>query len=96
VFGVTSLAGPARHPRQIAAYVRGHWQIENKLHWVRDVSFGEDASRVRTGAGPQVMASLRNLAISAFRLAGHANIAKALRFMARDPRRPLALLGIKT
>lgn len=96
VMGVTSLTGPAAHPNRIAAYVRGHWQIENRLHWVRDVTFGEDASRIRTGAGPRVMASLRNLVISAFHLAGHTNIATTLRFMARDPRRPLALLGITT
>lgn len=95
VLGVTSLPGRFAHPTQIAAYARGHWGIENKLHYVRDVSFGEDASRVRTGSGPRVMASLRNLAISALRLAGHTNMARALRHMARSPLRPLALLGIR-
>ncbi len=93
--GVTSLPDSLAHPTQIAAYVRGQWRIENQLHWVRDVTFGEDASRVRTGAGPRVMASLRNLAISAFRLAGRRNIAQALRYMGRDPVRPLTLLGIQ-
>jgi predicted transposase YbfD/YdcC len=94
--GVTSLTGDAAHPDQIHRYVRGQWVIENRLHWVRDVTYGEDASRVRTGTAPHVMASLRNLAISALRLAGHTNIAQALRHMARNPTRPLALLGIPT
>jgi predicted transposase YbfD/YdcC len=94
VLGITSLTAHQAGPTQIAGYVRGHWGIENRLHWVRDVTYGEDASRVRTGTAPRVMAGLRNLAISALRLAGHGNIAQALRHMARDVTRPLALLGI--
>ncbi len=73
---------------------RGHWGIENRLHWVRDVTFDEDRSQVRTGAGPQVMASLRNLAITVLRLAGCTSIAAALRHCARQVTRPLRLLGI--
>jgi hypothetical protein len=61
---------------------------------VRDVTFGEDLSRIRTGAAPQVMATLRNLVISLHRLAGATNIAKALRHHARDALRPLHLLKI--
>ena len=61
---------------------------------VRDVTFGEDASQVRTGAAPQVMATFRNLVISALRLAGATIIAAALRHHARDATRPLELLGI--
>jgi hypothetical protein len=53
---------------------------------------GEDASRVRTGGGPRMMASLRNLAVSLLRLAGHANIAKALRHNARNPKRAIDLI----
>jgi predicted transposase YbfD/YdcC len=94
VLGVTSLTAHQAGPAQIADWVRGHWGIENRLHWVRDVTYGEDASRVRTGTAPRVMAGLRNLAVSALRLAGHGNIAQALRHMARDVTRPLALLGI--
>jgi hypothetical protein len=67
---------------------------DNGLHWVRDVTFGEDLSQVRTGSAPQVMATLRNLVISLHRLAGATNIAKALRHHARDPLRPLHLLKI--
>ena len=94
--GLTSLTDHRAHPHTIARYVRGHWHIENRLHWVRDVTYGEDHSRIRTGTAPRAMASLRNLAISALRLAGHTNIAQAIRRMARDTTRPLQLLGITT
>jgi predicted transposase YbfD/YdcC len=94
--GLTDL--PAHHadPAQIARLLRGHWHIENRLHWVRDVTYGEDHSRVRTGTAPRTMATLRNLAISALRLTGATNIAQALRTMTRDITRPLTLLGIPT
>jgi hypothetical protein len=71
-----------------------HWSIENGLHYVRDMSFDEDRCRIRKHAGAQVMASLRNLAISLLRLAGAVNIASALRACARNLRRPLRLLGL--
>jgi predicted transposase YbfD/YdcC len=79
-------------PETLAAWVRRHWHIENKLHWVRDVTYQEDGSLVRTGNAPRVMASLRNLAISILRLDGHSNIAAANRHHARDPQRTLKLL----
>jgi predicted transposase YbfD/YdcC len=79
-------------PAALAAWVRGHWEIENKLHWVRDVTYQEDKSLVRTGNAPRVMASLRSLAISLLRLDGHSNIAAANRHHARDPQRTLTLL----
>ena len=82
-------------PATLAAWVRGHWHIENKLHWVRDVTYQEDKSLVRTGNAPRVMASLRNLAISLLRLDGHANIAAANRHHARDPQRTLKLLRVQ-
>ena len=66
---------PRRYPVLLARWMRGHWAIE-ALHWVRDMSFDEDRSQVRTGNGPQIMAALRNLVITALRL--HANIAAAL------------------
>lgn len=91
---ITSLAPAQAGPARLGALVRGHWEIENRVHWVRDVTYDEDRSQVRTGAAPQVMASLRNLAISAFRLAGHTNIAAALRWAARDYHRPLTILGL--
>ena len=67
---------------------------DNKLHWVRDVTFAEDHSQVRTGAAPQVMATFRNLVISLHRLAGATNIAAALRHHARNATRPLKLVMI--
>lgn len=91
---ITSLAPAQAGPARLGALVRGHWEIENRVHRVRDVTYDEDRSQVRTGAAPQVMASLRNLAISAFRLAGHTNIAAALRWAARDYHRPLTILGL--
>jgi predicted transposase YbfD/YdcC len=94
VYAVTSLALGTASPAQLAGWLRGHWKIENRLHWVRDVTFGEDASHARTGSLPRVMASLRNLAIGALRLAGHPNLAAALRQTGRDPARPLTILGL--
>ncbi|WP_327129798.1 hypothetical protein [Streptomyces sp. NBC_01727] len=64
------------------------------LHHVRDTTFAEDASQLRTGNGPRAMASWRNLAIGALKLAGITNIAAGLRRNARDPHRPLSLLGL--
>jgi predicted transposase YbfD/YdcC len=79
-------------PATLAAWVRSHWEIENRLHWVRDVTYQEDNSLVRTGNAPRVMATLRSLAISLLRLDGHVNIAAANRHHARDPQRTLKLL----
>lgn len=94
VYAITDLPPHQARPDELATWLRGHWHIENKLHWVRDVTFTEDHSRVRTGAAPQVMATFRNLVISLNRLAGATNIAAALRHHARDPTRPLQLLKI--
>lgn len=85
VFVITSLSARESTPEDLAAYVRSHWGIENRLHWVRDVTYGEDHSQIRAGNAPHVMATLRNLAISLHRLAGAANIAKALRAAALNP-----------
>jgi predicted transposase YbfD/YdcC len=95
-FGVTSLTLELADPACIAFLLRGHWEIENRLHWVRDVTYNEDHSRLRTGNAPRAMASLRNLAISALRHTGATNIAQALRHTARNTNRPLTLLGIST
>jgi predicted transposase YbfD/YdcC len=91
---ITSLTFAQANPARLADLLRGHWAIENGLHWVRDVTFAEDASQLRTGTGPQVMACLRNLVIGVLGRAGPVNLAAALRHHARDPRRPLATLGI--
>jgi hypothetical protein len=94
VFGVTSLLPQQASPAQVLAYNRGHWQIENRLHHVRDVSYDEDRSQVRRGRRPHAMATLRNVAISLLRLAGVENNAAATRYLGRQRERPLRLLGV--
>ena len=89
VYAITSLTAAQASPAQLAAALRGHWAIEDRLHWVRDVTYGEDLSQVRTASGPRVMATLRNLAITILRLAGASGIAAALRHHSRRPGRPL-------
>jgi predicted transposase YbfD/YdcC len=88
-YAVTSLTVTQASYAQLAAIIRGHWGIEDRLHWVRDIDFDEDRSQVRTASGPRVMASLRNLAVTILRLSGAASIAAALRHHARQPSRPL-------
>src|SRR2546425_3553951 len=95
VYGVTSLSPARATPERLLALVRGQWQIENKSHWVRDVTFDEDRSQVRCGNIPQVMAALRNTAIGLLRWAGHTNIAAACRRLAAQPVQALALIGIE-
>lgn len=93
-YAVTSLPPAQASPRRLLALWRGHLEIENGLHWVRDVTFDEDRSQVRTKAGPQAMAALRNTVIALVRGAGHTNVAGALRRHAAHPREALALVGI--
>lgn len=94
VYGVTSLRSEQVTPGRLLDLVRGHWHIENKSHWVRDVTFDEDRSQVRCGNIPQVMAALRNTVIGLLRWAGHTNIAAACRRLAAQPAQALALIGI--
>lgn len=89
---ITSLSPQQATPAQLLALVRGHWGIENRLHWVRDVTFDEDRCQIRTGAAPQVMAALRNLVIGLFRLSGVRNIAAALRTHAWHAQRTITLV----
>lgn len=83
VYLITSANHRDAPPATLAAWIQGHWSIENALHWVRDVTYDEDRSRVRTANTAHVMATLRNTAISMLRLAGWDNIATALRHHAR-------------
>lgn len=94
VYAITSLDRRDADPALLATWVRGHWSIEAGLHWVRDVTFGEDRSQIRTDHGPTNLAALRTLAINALRLTGHSNIAAGLREHARTPLLPLATLGL--
>ena len=95
VYGITSLTREQATPADLLSLVRGHWQIENQLHWVRDVTFDEDRSQVRCGSIAQVMAAVRNTAIGLLRQAGYTNIAKACRQLAAKPQLALALIGIE-
>ena len=94
VFVITSLDAREAAPVHLAGYVRGQWTIENKVHWVRDVTFREDSSRVRTGPRPRIMATLRNLAIGLIRQAGHTRIAPVIRKIRHDTALLLAILGL--
>jgi Transposase DDE domain len=93
IYAVTSLTAGQATPAQLARWIRGHWRIE-ALHHIRDVTYGEDASQTRTGNGPQVMATFRNLAIGTLKLAGHVSIAAACRHHSRDATRTLVTLGL--
>ncbi len=94
-YAVTSLPPARGSAGQLLKLWREHWHIENKLHYVRDVTFDEDRSQVRTGSIPQVMAAFRNLTISILRLWGYSNIAAACRRVAARPALALAALGLK-
>jgi len=93
-YAVTSLTPAEAAPAQLLALWRGHWAIENKLHYVRDVTFDEDRSSARVGTVPQCMAAFRNLAIGLLRTLGATNIAAATRRCAAQPARALAALGL--
>jgi len=92
VYAICSLPFEHARPAMIAAWLRGHWGIENAVHYVRDVTFDEDRSTIRTGTSPQVMASLRNTVLNLHRLGGATNIAEACRVTAFSADRGLDLL----
>lgn len=91
-YAITSLPPARADARTLLGHLRGHWGIENKTHYVRDVTFDEDRSQVRTGAAPQAMAAVRNLVLALLRRAGHPNIAAALRTYAGRPADAVALI----
>jgi predicted transposase YbfD/YdcC len=93
-FGLTSLGADRVDAARLLKEVRGHWAIENRLHYVRDVTMGEDASQVRTGSAPQVMAALRNTVLAMLRQAGATNIAAALREVGWTQGAVLRFLGL--
>jgi predicted transposase YbfD/YdcC len=93
-YALTSLSPDRADATRLLALWRGHWGIENRLHWVRDVTFDEDRCQARTGATPQALAALRNTVIGTLRRAGHTNIAAALRSFAARPHDALRLLGL--
>ena len=86
ILGITSLPPDQTGPAELADIIRGHWHIE-VLHHIRDVTFKEDASRIRAGVGARVMATLRNLVISLLKRAGYTNIAEGRRAQGPDQSR---------
>ncbi len=92
VYAITDRTPELTSSTELADASRAHWGIENRLHWVRDVTYAEDLSHIRTGHGPAVMATLRNLAISLLRTAGVTNIAAACRHLSRHPARVLPMI----
>jgi predicted transposase YbfD/YdcC len=93
-YAVTSLSPERATPRQLLTLWREHWRIENRLHYVRDVTYGEDRATVRAGRGAQALAAIRNVAIGLLRLAGETNIAAGCRRYQAQPARALAAVGI--
>lgn len=91
---VSSLKPEEADPERLLGLRREHWEIENCLHYVRDVTLGEDLSQIRSGGAPQVMAALRNATIGLLRGAGAENIAAALREIAWKPKAALSRLGL--
>ena len=94
VYGLTSLDSTQADAQRLLSLTRHHWQIENRSHWVRDVTFDEDRSQVRRGSTPEIMAAFRNAAIGLLRVAGNSNIAAACRRLAAQPRSALSLIGL--
>lgn len=94
VYGLTSLDSTQADAHRLLRLTRHHWRIENRSHWVRDVTFDEDRSQVRCGSTPEIMAAFRNTTIGLLRVAGESNIAAASRRLAAQPRHALALIGL--
>jgi len=91
---ITSVSRSVADAGQLLKWARGHWSIENRSHYVRDVTMGEDSSRIRKRSGPQVMAAMRNATIGFLRTTGVANVAEALRRNASQVGGLFARLGI--
>ena len=94
VHGITSLPPERADAQRLLAITRGHWGIENGLHYKRDVTLGEDTSRIRKGVAPQVMAALRNSLIHLLNHAVGPNLAAALRTMSNCLAQALTVLGL--
>ncbi|MCA1598161.1 MAG: ISAs1 family transposase [Chloroflexi bacterium] len=95
VYLITSLTPRRADPTRLLALIRGHWSVEVR-HRIRDVTFGEDASRLRSGEAPQIMAALRNLALTLIHRAGHTAIAAYRRHLSTHPSKALRLLHPRT
>lgn len=96
VHGITSLPPEKADARRLLELVREHWRIENGLHYVRDVTLGEDASRVRRGAAPQVLAAVRNVAVHLLAAVDTENHARAVRRLSARVHEAIDLLSAPT
>jgi Transposase DDE domain len=94
VYGITSLKPEEATATRLLELTRGHWGIENKLHYVRDVTLGEDGCRVRKGTAPQVLAAVRNVVIHLLAGVEAASCAAAIRRLNNHPEEALALLDL--
>jgi len=94
-YGITSLTERQANDKMLLDIVRGHWTIENRVHYIRDMAFDEDRSQVRTKNGPRVMAIIRNLVINILRMLGVTNITQCLRENALNHARIFEMLGMK-
>jgi hypothetical protein len=94
VYAVTSLPPDQADAGALLTLWRGHWGIENRLHWVRDVGFSEDRSAARVDGVPQMLTACRNTAIGLLRAHGHITIASTRRALAHNPLAALALIGL--
>jgi predicted transposase YbfD/YdcC len=96
VYLIITMTASQASPAHIATYTRQHWGIENRVHWVRDVTLREDSSQVRTGSRPRNLATLRNLSTGLIRQAGLKEIAATVRAVQDDNDLLLALLRLET
>ena len=93
LYGITSLSPEAADAEALLTFIQQHWTIENKLHWVKDVTLDEDRCQLRIGRTHHLMALVRNLALSLLRLTHHDNIASSLRTFAAQPHKALELVA---
>jgi predicted transposase YbfD/YdcC len=94
IYGITSLAAEKASAQRLLGLARGHWGIENKLHYVRDVTLGEDGCRVRKGSAPQVLAAVRNAVVHLLAGVEADSRAAALRRLNNRPEEAFALLDL--
>ncbi len=94
VHGITNICPGKGSPERLLAANRGHWSIENRLHYIRDFTIDEDRSQIRTGHGSFVMASIRNFTVGLLKMASASNIAAATRDLAAKPWQAIKLIGL--
>jgi hypothetical protein len=92
VYGITNLSPKQASAERLLELVRRHWAIENRLHWRRDVTLGEDRCQVRKGSAPLVLATLNSLVLAVFDFLGVGNVPKQMRVFEAQPQRAVRLL----